>query len=117
MRLALRARRFQDLELAVQGIARDIELLDRSLVRHFTMPGSAPAKPQAWMTGSAVMRSPPFSFKAGTALAFTGVMVIACTLFAPDLQGVLFGFGAFSTFGLYIGLAMLRRHHDSQQEP
>jgi len=46
VRLALRARRFQDLELAVQGIARDLELLDRSLVRLFTMPGSAPAKPQ-----------------------------------------------------------------------
>jgi len=44
--LALRARRFQDLELSVQGIARDLELLDRSLVRLFTMPGSAPAKPQ-----------------------------------------------------------------------
>ncbi|HEY0468527.1 MAG TPA: hypothetical protein VGC79_30240 [Polyangiaceae bacterium] len=44
--LALRSRRYQDLELAVQGIARDLELLDRSLVRLFTMPGSAPAKPQ-----------------------------------------------------------------------
>ncbi len=44
--LALRARRFQQLELSVQGIARDLELLDRSLVRLFTMPGSAPAKPQ-----------------------------------------------------------------------
>ncbi len=46
VRLALRARRFRDLELSVQGIARDLELLDRSLVRLFTMPGSAPAKPQ-----------------------------------------------------------------------
>ncbi|HYQ04493.1 MAG TPA: hypothetical protein VER96_37730 [Polyangiaceae bacterium] len=46
IRLALRARRFQDLELAVLSIARDLELLDRSLVRIFTMPGSAPAKPQ-----------------------------------------------------------------------
>jgi len=46
VRLALRAQRYQDLELAVQGIARDLELLDRSLVRLFTMPGSAPAKPQ-----------------------------------------------------------------------
>lgn len=46
VRLALRARRFQELELAVQGIARDLELLDRSLVRLFTMPGSAPPKPQ-----------------------------------------------------------------------
>jgi hypothetical protein len=46
VRLALRARRFQDLELAVLGIARDLELLDRSLVRIFTMPGSAPPKPQ-----------------------------------------------------------------------
>lgn len=44
--LALRARRFQDLEFSVQGIARDLELLDRSLVRLFTMPGSAPEKPQ-----------------------------------------------------------------------
>lgn len=44
--LGLRARRFQQLELSVQGIARDLELLDRSLVRLFTMPGSAPAKPQ-----------------------------------------------------------------------
>jgi hypothetical protein len=44
--LALRARRFQHLEFSVQGMARDLELLDRSLVRLFTMPGSAPAKPQ-----------------------------------------------------------------------
>ncbi|MES1172882.1 MAG: hypothetical protein ABUL62_01045 [Myxococcales bacterium] len=44
--LALRARRFQHLEFSVQGIARDLELLDRSLVRLFTMPGSAPDKPQ-----------------------------------------------------------------------
>jgi len=44
--LALRARRYQQLELSVQGIARDLELLHRSLVRLFTMPGSAPDKPQ-----------------------------------------------------------------------
>lgn len=44
--LELRARRFQELELSVQGIARDLELLDRALVRLFTMPGSAPLKPQ-----------------------------------------------------------------------
>jgi hypothetical protein len=31
--LSLRARRFENLELSVQGIARDLELLDRSLVR------------------------------------------------------------------------------------
>lgn len=44
--LTLRARRYQRLEMSVQGIARDLELLDRSLVRIFTMPGSAPTKPQ-----------------------------------------------------------------------
>lgn len=43
--LTLRADRFQHLELSVQSMARDLELLDRSLVRLFAMPGSAPAVP------------------------------------------------------------------------
>jgi hypothetical protein len=47
--LALRAELFQAVESAVQGIARDLELLNRSLVRTLATPGPVPHLPTGAM--------------------------------------------------------------------